>query len=155
MDTINVKCVLKGGQIPKYATVDAAGCDLVSTEDVTIAVGERVLVGTGLYLEIPSTHYAMIAGRSGLALKGINAHYGIIDPDFRGEIKVILTNNSKKEFSIAKGDRIAQLVFSERQIAKFVEAATLDSTQRGIGGFGSTGVSSPGGVGATEKKDST
>jgi len=129
--------------IPKYQTQGSAGCDLKSTEDKVIYPGERALIGTGLRLEIPFGIAAQVCPRSGLAVKyGItvlNAP-GIIDNDYRGEIKVVLHNTGKEEFIIKKGDRIAQLLFFPIIQAIFQSAAEVSETQRGEGGFGSTGI---------------
>ncbi len=130
-------------QIPAYQTPGSAACDLKSTDDVVIPPGSRFVVGTGIKLEIPSGFGAMVCSRSGLAAKNgiqvLNAP-GIIDTDYRGEIKVILHNSGQSEFIIKKGDRIAQLLFFPIFQAIFQKAATVTETSRGEGGFGSTGV---------------
>jgi dUTP pyrophosphatase len=131
------------GNKPQYQTPDSAGADLESSEDVTIASGEWRLVGTGLFLEIPDGYMGMVCPRSGLAVKhGVTVLNGpgILDSDFRGEVKVVLINHSRQDFLIKKGDRIAQLVFSPVTQATLVHKETLSSTSRGSGGFGSTGV---------------
>ncbi len=130
-------------QIPAYQTPGSAACDLKSTDDVVIPPGSRFVVGTGIKLEIPSGFGAMVCSRSGLAAKNgiqvLNAP-GIIDTDYRGEIKVILHNSGQSEFIIKKGDRIAQLLFFPIFQAIFQKASTVTETSRGEGGFGSTGV---------------
>lgn len=132
-----------GPNKPQYQTPLSAGCDLPSAEEVVIPAGEWKLVGTGLFLEIPEGFMAMVCPRSGLALKHgitvLNAP-GIIDADYRGEVKVILINHSKQEYSIKTGDRIAQLIFAPAFQASMSESEQLSGTQRGQGGFGSTGV---------------
>lgn len=132
----------KGPNKPAYATSGSAGCDLVSEEDVLLLPGGRVAVSTGLHLEIPEDYVGMVCPRSGLALKHgvtvLNAP-GIIDSDFRGEVKVILINLSQQEYSLKKGDRIAQLILSPVFQGRLKETGTLSDTSRGAGGFGSTG----------------
>ena len=129
--------------IPAYQTSGSAGCDLRSTDNVVIPSGSRFVVGTGLKMEIPSGFGAMVCSRSGLAAKSgiqvLNAP-GICDQDFRGEIKVILYNSGKEDFIVKKGDRIAQLLFFPIFQAIFQKATTVSETDRGEGGFGSTGV---------------
>ncbi|MBZ4672288.1 MAG: deoxyuridine 5-triphosphate nucleotidohydrolase Dut [Deferribacteraceae bacterium] len=129
--------------IPEYATDGAAGADLKSAEDGVIKPGEVKLVKTGLFLEIPEGYEGQVRPRSGLALKfGVTVlnSPGTIDSDYRGEVGVILINHSNKDFSYKKGDRIAQLVFSKVTKAKFESVEQVNSTSRGAGGFGHTGV---------------
>lgn len=128
--------------IPLYQTEGSAGCDLRSAEDVVINPGKRATVSTGLKIEIPAGFEAQIRPRSGLAAKyGVTVlnSPGTIDSDYRGLIKVILLNAGEEPFIISKGDRIAQMVFSEFSRCVFLKSDTLSSTQRGEGGFGSTG----------------
>jgi dUTP pyrophosphatase len=128
--------------LPAYATSGAAGMDVVSAEDVTLAPGARHAVATGLALAIPEGYEVQVRPRSGLALKhGITVPNtpGTIDSDYRGELKVILINHGTEDFSIARGDRIAQLVLAPVVQAAWDEVAELDATERGEGGFGSTG----------------
>lgn len=128
---------------PSYATAHAAGMDVVSAEEVTIAPGGRHAVATGFAMAIPEGYEVQVRPRSGLALKhGISLPNtpGTIDADYRGEVKVILINLGEAPFAIARGDRIAQLVAAPVQMATFAEVADLDDTVRGVGGFGSTGV---------------
>lgn len=138
----NVKITAEDYLIPDYGTVGSAGCDLKSSEDVILYPGDRALVGTGLKIAIPKGYVGLICPRSGLAFKHgitvLNAP-GIIDCDFRGEVKVILINLSKEEYSIKKCDKIAQLIFTEYSRATFLSLTGLDETDRGTGGFGSTG----------------
>lgn len=130
-------------QIPAYQTPGSAACDLKSADDVIIPSGSRFVVGTGIKLEIPNGFGAMVCSRSGLAAKNgiqvLNAP-GLIDTDYRGEIKVILHNTGQSEFIVKKGDRIAQLLFFPIFQAIFQKATTVTETVRGEGGFGSTGV---------------
>lgn len=130
--------------LPNYKTKGSAGMDLYANIDEPIVIKplERVLMRTGLYISIPNGYEAQIRARSGLALKhGISLANGIgtIDSDYRGEIGVILINLSKEEYTINRGDRIAQLVVIKYERAKFIEVNALDSTDRGKGGFGHTG----------------
>ena len=131
-----------GLPLPAYATSGAAGMDVVSAEDVTIAPGARHAVATGLALAIPQGFEIQVRPRSGLALKhGITVPNtpGTIDSDYRGELKVILINHGDEPFAIQRGDRVAQLVLAPVVQATWDEVAELDSTTRGEGGFGSTG----------------
>lgn len=128
--------------LPRYATQGAAGMDVVSAEDVTIAPGARHAVATGFAMAIPAGFEVQVRPRSGLALKhGVTCLNtpGTIDSDYRGEIKVILANLGSDDFVIARGDRIAQLVPAPVQHAALDEVTSLDETARGAGGFGSTG----------------
>lgn len=130
--------------LPKYKTEGSAGVDLyanIKSQEILKPL-DRILIPTGIYVSIPSGYEGQVRPRSGLALKhGItlaNA-IGTIDSDYRGEIKVILINLSNEDFIIKRGDRIAQLVFTKYEKIKFVEVDSLNSTDRGIGGFGHTG----------------
>lgn len=128
--------------LPAYATDGAAGMDVVSAEDVTLAPGARHAVATGLSMAIPPGYEIQVRPRSGLALKhGISVPNtpGTIDSDYRGELKVILINLGPEPFAIARGDRVAQLVLAPVVQATWHEVAELDATARGEGGFGSTG----------------
>lgn len=128
--------------LPKYQTAGASGCDLRSSVDAVIPAGKRGIVPTGLKVDIPTGFEGQVRPRSGLAAKhGITVLNtpGTIDCDYRGEIKVILLNTGDEDFIIKKGDRIAQLVFSQVFRAIFKKDENLTSTDRGDGGFGSTG----------------
>ena len=135
---------------PDYATAGAAGMDLIAAvpadAPMTIPAGGRVAVPTGLVLAIPEGFEGQVRPRSGLALKSgvtvLNAP-GTIDSDYRGEVKVILVNTSDEPFEIARGMRIAQIVFARTERIALQEVASLDETARGSGGFGSTGIQSP------------
>ncbi len=132
----------EGLPLPAYATAGAAGMDVVSAEDVTLAPGARHAVATGLAVAIPAGYEIQVRPRSGLALKhGISVPNtpGTIDSDYRGELKVILINLGPEPFVIARGDRVAQLVLAPVVQAAWDEVAELDATERGAGGFGSTG----------------
>jgi dUTP pyrophosphatase len=128
--------------LPTYATEGSAGMDLRSNEDVIIPAEGRGVVGTGLSIQLPRHHEAQIRPRSGMAAKeGITVlnSPGTIDSDYTGEIGVILYNTTKKPYQIRKGDRIAQMVIAEYEKAKWLEVDSLNETERGSGGFGSTG----------------
>jgi dUTP pyrophosphatase len=129
--------------LPAYATDGAAGMDIVAAEDLILAPGARHAVATGFAMAIPHGYEVQVRPRSGLALKhGITCLNtpGTIDSDYRGEVKVILANLGGEPFEIKRGDRIAQLVPAPVQRAVLTEVTSLDETQRGSGGFGSTGV---------------
>lgn len=133
-----------GLPLPKRATVDAAGVDLLAAVEAELVIepGARALVPTGLAIEIPPGHEGQVRPRSGLALEyGItlpNAP-GTIDADYRGELKVILMNLGDQPFAVRRGDRIAQLVVAPVTRTTFVEVETISQTDRGSGGFGHTG----------------
>ena len=131
-----------GLDLPAYATEGAAGMDVLSAETVNIAPGRRYAVATGLAVAIPDGYEIQVRPRSGLALKhGITVPNtpGTIDSDYRGELKVILINHGEDTFAIARGDRIAQLVVAPVTQGVWEEVEDLDDTDRGSGGFGSTG----------------
>lgn len=130
--------------IPEYATQFSAGVDLRAfiNEIIVLKPLERMLVPTGLFIELPEGFEAQIRPRSGLAFKnGITVlnSPGTIDADYRGEIKVLLVNLSAENFEIKNGERIAQMVIAKHEQAKFVLVDILNETQRGDGGFGHTG----------------
>jgi len=130
--------------LPSPATSRAVGHDLCAAvdADVLIAPGERVLIPTGFKIAIPDGFEAQLRPRSGLALKHgvvIPNSPGTIDADYRGELQVILGNFGQEDFTVRRGDRIAQLVIAPTVRAEWDEVATLDETERGAGGFGSTG----------------
>jgi dUTP pyrophosphatase len=132
----------EGLALPAYATSGAAGMDVLSAEDVTLAPGARHAVATGFALAIPPGYEVQVRPRSGLALKhGITLPNtpGTIDSDYRGELKIILLNLGQESFAIQRGDRIAQLVLAPVVTAEWREVEMLDGTARGEGGFGSTG----------------
>ena len=131
--------------LPTYGSAYAAGADLyalVNGETLAIAAGETVLVSTGLSVEIPEGYVGLIYARSGLATKKGLApanKVGVIDSDYRGEVKVALFNQSGKEQTIAAGERVAQLVIAPYLAVEYQQAEELSDTARGAGGFGSTG----------------
>lgn len=128
--------------MPARAREDDAGLDLYAAQAVTIEPGARVLVPTGIALAIPPGYAGFVLPRSGLALRhGITALNtpGLIDAGYRGEVKVLLINHDRAAATIARGDRIAQLVIQRVEPAELVEVDELPPSDRGIGGFGSTG----------------
>jgi dUTP pyrophosphatase len=132
----------QGLPLPHYASADAAGLDVTAAEELTLHSGERHAVATGFAIEIPRGYEVQVRPRSGLAMKhGITCLNtpGTIDSDYRGEVKVILINLGQEPFEIRRGERIAQLVPAPVLRADFVEASELSDTERGSGGFGSTG----------------
>jgi dUTP pyrophosphatase len=132
--------VQSGESVPEYASGSAAGADLRASEGVVIAPGARAAVGTGLRLEIPSGHAGLIWPRSGLAVKhGIDTMAGVVDSDYRGEIRVVLVNHGQEPFAIRSGDRIAQLLIQRVERGDFVGVPQVGRTDRGSAGFGSTG----------------
>ena len=129
--------------LPHYASAGAAGMDVVSAVDVTLAPGARAAVATGLAMAIAEGFEVQVRPRSGLALKhGLTVANapGTVDSDYRGEVKVLLINLGEAPVVIARGMRIAQLVVAPVTRAALLEVAALDETVRGVGGFGSTGV---------------
>ena len=128
--------------LPAYATAGSSGMDIRAAEEKIIRPSETVLIPTGFQIEIPPGFEAQVRPRSGLAARsniGVLNSPGTIDADYRGEVKVILTNFGKEEFVVRRGDRIAQLVIAPVVRATLVESDNLDDTQRGGGGFGHTG----------------
>lgn len=123
------------------ATSFSAGADLKAKEDMIIPAGEVSVVGTDLFLNLTSNVFAYVYGRSGLSLKGISLanSVGVIDSDYRGEVKVALRNFNKGSYKVKAGDRIAQIIFSPRYNYVFTETDSLGDTDRGEGGFGSSG----------------
>ena len=142
---MNVKIVNKSNyRLPEYATKKSAGIDLKANIDESIVLGplERQMVPTGIHIQLPDGYEAQVRPRSGLAAKyGVTVCNtpGTIDADYTGEIKVILINLSNEKFVINPGDRIAQLVVAKYERVEWNEVTTLDETERGDGGFGSTG----------------
>ena len=141
---VNIKKLNENAKLPTYGSPFAAGADLYACEggEVTLAAGETRLIHTGIAMEIPDGYVGLIYARSGLATKRGLApanKVGVIDSDYRGEIMVALYNQSDKEQTVCDGERIAQMVFTPYVAASFAVVDELDSTERGAGGFGSTG----------------
>ena len=144
MCEVKVKVINKSvHRLPEYKTLMSAGMDLKAniTEVWKLNPGERVMVPTGLHIALPEGYEAQVRPRSGLSLKnGIVAILGTIDADYRGEVGVILVNLSNQPYCINPGDRIAQMVVSKVSQVKWDEVRELEETERGSGGFGSTGI---------------
>jgi dUTP pyrophosphatase len=143
---ILVQRLLPSAQMPRYAHAGPYGdlaADLFAAEAATLAPvgkpGSTQAVRTGLAMELPSTHGALVEDRSGLAIRGITTLAGVIDSGYRGELKIVLTNLTAEPQTVAPGHRIAQLRIVERIQATFEETDMLAETVRGVGGFGSTG----------------
>ena len=137
----------QGLPLPEYQTDGAAGCDLLAAidadDELVLAPGEHALVPTGLELAIPPGYEGQVRPRSGLALnRGVTVLNtpGTIDSDYRGEVKVILINHSREPFTILRGDKIAQMVIAKVTQVRWEETDELLETERGAGGFGSTGL---------------
>ena len=143
---MKVKVVNKSKHnLPHYSTIASAGMDLRANinESISLKPLERAIAKTGIFMELPVGYEAQVRPRSGLAYKkGITVlnSPGTIDADYRGEVGVILVNLSSEEFVIEDGERIAQMVFAKHEKANWIEVETLEETERGVGGFGSTGV---------------
>ena len=140
--TLKFKRIHPDAALPAYAHPGDAGMDVKSTADITIPAGGRSLVPTGLVMMLPPMYEAQVRPRSGLALKhGVTVLNtpGTIDSGYRGEVGVILFNSSDSDFHVAKGDKIAQIVIAPVTRADIVETDSVDDTDRGTGGFGSTG----------------
>ena len=141
--TVKFRTIDPAAILPSYAHPGDAGMDIRSIEELTIAPGERSLVHTGLVMMLPPGYEAQVRPRSGLALKNgvtvLNAP-GTIDEGYRGEIGVILANFGTEPFKVEKGAKIAQIVVAPCTRADIVETTETDTTERGEGGFGSTGI---------------
>jgi dUTP pyrophosphatase len=144
----DVEVLLTGEHIPAYAHPGDAGADLVAAETVTLQPGERALVATGTAIALPEGYVAFVVPRSGLATKhGITIVNtpGTVDAGYRGELKVILLNTDRTEpYTVAAGDRIAQVVVMPVSRARFIPVDRLPGSHRGEGGFGSTGYANQG-----------
>lgn len=142
MIPVRTKRLHPEAKLPKYAHKGAWGdlaADLYSVHEATVEPQKTALVATGLAMAFPEDYGALVEDRSGLAVKGITTLAGVIDPGYRGEIKVVLTNVTASPITLAAGDRIAQLRIVKKLQATFQEVDDLDATHRGEGGFGSTG----------------
>jgi len=138
--SVKVKRLHPGAKLPERGTNWSAGADLFCLEAFALEPGERKAVPTGLSVEIPPGWYGRVAPRSGLAVRhGIDTLAGIVDPDFRGELMVVIVNLGETPVSFNAGDRVAQLIIERAAICDYVLAEDLSETARGDGGFGSTG----------------
>jgi deoxyuridine 5'-triphosphate nucleotidohydrolase len=142
MEKMQVKKLVPFATMPVRGSKHAAGFDLSSAYDVVVPARGRAVVKTGLAIAIPENTYARIAPRSGLAVKKfIDTGAGVVDYDYRGEVGVVLFNHAEENFQVSVGDRIAQLILEKISMVDCEEADELFDTERGSGGFGSTGVS--------------
>lgn len=142
---MKIRIISKSGAVPRYETKGSAGFDLpaFTEEPITLKPGERTLVPTGIFMEIPEGYEAQVRARSGLAIKhgiGLVNGIGTIDSDYRGEVRVPLINWGQEDFVINNGERIAQVVINRYEQVEFQLTDELDHTERGSGGFGHTGV---------------
>lgn len=136
-----IKKLVPGATMPTRASPGSVGYDLYSTETMRIKSRERGIVSTGIAATIPMGVYGRIAPRSGLTVRhGIQTGAGVIDPDFTGELKVILFNHGTETFEIKQGDRVAQLILEKCETPLIEEVQEMKETQRGTRGFGSSGV---------------
>lgn len=141
--SLKVAFLNENARAPTRGSVHAAGYDLYAAEEKTIPANGRGLIDLGISMSIPEGTYARIAPRSGLAVKsGLTTGAGVIDYDYRGPVKVMIFNHSTEDFNVTIGDRVAQMILEKivTPEVSVVEVADLDSTERGAGGFGSTGI---------------
>lgn len=136
---VKVKLLNPDAKMPFYGSEQAAGFDLYSVESVLIESGKTAIIPTGVSVEIPEGFCVQFVDRSGLGAKGIHHFAGLIDSDYRGELRVVLHNTRKEPYKIEKGDRIIQGVLAPVLGVEFEKADTLRDTKRGEGGFHSTG----------------
>ena len=139
---VRYKLLSKVASAPVYKTDGAAGADLFAAECVKVYPGKHCMIPLGVAFEIPEGYYGELAVRSSLGVKTplfIPIGYGVIDSDYRGEAKLIVSNDSKYPYTVNAGDRVAQIIFHKYEKAELVESEELSSTGRGDGGFGSTG----------------
>ncbi|KAH6566969.1 hypothetical protein BASA50_003024 [Batrachochytrium salamandrivorans] len=143
-DCLCVKRLSEHAQLPKRGSAEAAGYDLCSAHDAVIPALGRGVVPTDLSIALPPNTYGRVAPRSGLAVKHfIDVGAGVVDRDYRGPLGVVLFNFGTSDFQVKRGDRIAQLIIERIAMVDVVEVEDLDNTERGQGGFGSTGVAAP------------
>lgn len=149
MNSLKVKfkkvSAIKNLPIPSYTTSGSAGCDLRAAIETqrTMSPGEIALIPTGLAISLPAGYEAQVRSRSGLSLShgvAVLNSPGTVDSDYRGELKVMLINHGAQKFYVRPLDRIAQIVFARHEKAEWVEVSELEGTERGEGGFGSTGI---------------
>lgn len=139
-EVLKVKRLSDNAFLPVRGSAFAAGFDLFAATDAVVPKNGKVLIPTDIAIEIPPNTYARVAPRSGLALKHfIDTGAGVIDYDYRGNVGVILFNHNSLDFEVKKGDRVAQLILERICMASCVEVEDLEATERGSGGFGSTG----------------
>ena len=143
MIKVRIKKLDERAVLPTYGSEYAAGADLYAVEEETVGAGETRMIHTGLAVEIPEGYAGLVYARSGMAMKRGLApanKVGVIDADYRGEVMVALHNHSEEAAVISHGERIAQLIITPYLTAEFTEKEVLEETERGFGGFGSTGI---------------
>lgn len=136
---IKVKKLSSDAIVPKYAHEDDAGLDVYSIQNLVLKPHYRAVVKTGISMELPKNHVALVWDKSGMASKGIKTMGGVIDAGYRGEYKIVLVNLSSKDFEIKKGQKIAQILIQKVEKPEIEEVKKLKKSSRGGGGFGSTG----------------
>lgn len=141
MIKIKIQKIEDGAVVPSYARAGDAGLNLYSAEDLVLKGGERQAIKTGIKMEIPDGYVGLIWDRSGMAFNdGIKTMAGVVDSGYRGEVKVVLMNLSKEDFEIKKGYKIAQMIIQKFESAEIEITENLSGSERGNGGFGSTGM---------------
>ncbi len=139
--TLKIKKLDKEATLPKYAKQGDAGLDLFSNENLTLEPNQRILVSTGIAMQIPEGYVGLVWDKSGIATKfGIKTMAGVVDSGYRGEVKIALHNLSKETFQIEKGMKIAQMLIQPVESKEIIEVEELEDSERGKGGFGSTGL---------------
>ena len=144
-NAVKLRIISKSGRLPAYETAGAAGFDIAAylDEPITLGPGERALIPTGLFFEVPEGYEAQLRARSGLAVKrgiGLVNGIGTIDADYRGEVMVALINWGSEPFTVNDGERIAQVIINKFERVDIEPTDSLSDTERGAGGFGHTGV---------------
>jgi len=140
MVELKIKKLHKDAIIPKYAHDTDAGLDLYSVENLTIKPKHRVIVKTGISIELPKGYAALVWDKSGIAKKGVTTLAGVCDAGYRGEYKIVLLNVGSKDYKINKGEKIAQILIQKVEQPKIIEVTELSDSTRGKSGFGSTGL---------------
>jgi dUTP pyrophosphatase len=136
---LKIKRLNTDAKLPRYGHSGDAGLDLFSCADMVLPPGEALAVPTGIQAAIPAGHVGLIWDKSGLSLSGIHRLAGVVDAGYRGEIKVVMINLGRGDFAVSKGMKVAQMLIQPVVEIAVVEADSLDDTERGAGGFGSTG----------------
>ena len=136
---LKISLTRKGAKAPTRGSVESAGLDLYAAESVRIRSGDRALISCGFEMSLPAGYVGLIWPRSGLAMAGLTVDAGVIDSDYRGDIKVLMVNNAYGHHQINEGDRIAQMLIQRVEMWEPIITDELDATGRGDGGFGSTG----------------
>ena len=140
LEPLQVKRLTADARLPERGSPDAAGLDLFASEEKILKAGTHAAVATGISVALPAESAGLIWPRSGLAAKhGIDTLAGVIDADYRGEIRVVLINHGPADYTIRKGDRIAQMLIQKIEFIGVVESDSLPDSVRGVGGFGSSG----------------